>query len=94
MRKGKGELTYHQLKKINDDLRRQIRNLTAERDKLQADYNSLKIAHNKLLKQTQGVGPKGPREKLTLKPEERVPLRTDLLPPPSMGFIGYLGGKD
>lgn len=47
MRKGKGELTYHQLKVINEDLKRQIRNLEAERDKINNDYNSLKIAHKK-----------------------------------------------
>lgn len=92
MRKGKGELTYHQLKVINEDLKRQIRNLETERDKIRADYNSLKIAHNKLLKQSQGSGPKGPSKTLTLKPDEMVPVRSDFLPPPPMGFIGFNGG--
>ena len=44
MRKGKGKLTYHQLEKRNKFLRKCM-------FQLQKDYNSLKIAHNKLLKE-------------------------------------------
>lgn len=42
MKRGNGELTYTQLWKQNKELRNQL-------EKLRADYNSLKIAHNKLL---------------------------------------------
>jgi len=53
MRKGKnsGELTYHQMKMLNQDYRRQIADLTQKLEKLQHDYDSLKTAHNKLLKE-------------------------------------------
>lgn len=44
MRKGKGKLTYGQLKKRNKFLQKCM-------FKLQRGYNSLKIAHNKLLKE-------------------------------------------
>lgn len=44
MRKGKGKLTYRQLEKRNKFLRKCML-------MLQRDYNSLKIAHNKLLKE-------------------------------------------
>lgn len=44
MKRGNGELTYNQLWKQNKELRKQI-------EKLRADYNSLKIANNKLLKE-------------------------------------------
>ena len=94
MRKGKGELTYHQLKVINEELKRQIRNLEAERDKIQVDYNSLKIAHNKLLKE------RAASEKGTATPYQKVEMstaygRTGRLPDGvdvPMGFIGFNGG--
>ena len=91
MRKGKGELTYHQLKVINEDLKRQIRNLEAERDKINNDYNSLKIAHKKAL-----------AELKELRPQQKVEMssmygRMGGAPdncPPSMGFIGrFRGGR-
>lgn len=45
MRKGKGQLTYCQIKKQNDMLWRTV-------IKPRNDYNSLVVAHNKLLKET------------------------------------------
>lgn len=44
MKKGKGKLTYRQMEKRNKFLWQSML-------KLQRDYNSLKIAHNKLLKE-------------------------------------------
>lgn len=44
MRKGKGELTYFQLKRQNEKLWRTVL-------KLWNDYNSLVVAHNKMLKE-------------------------------------------
>lgn len=95
MRKGKGELTYHQQKLVIEDLKRQIRNLEAERDKLRMDYNSLKIAHNKLLKE------RAASEKESSTPYQKVEVstaygRTGRLPDgvdAPMGFIGFNGGR-
>lgn len=44
MKKGKGMLTYGQLKRQNENLWRTVL-------KLKNDYNSLVVAHNKLLKE-------------------------------------------
>lgn len=44
MKKGKGELTYVQLKRQNENLWRAVL-------KLRNDYHSLVVAHNKLLKE-------------------------------------------
>lgn len=44
MKKGKGQLTYVQLKRQNENLWRTVL-------KLQNDYRSLIVAHNKLLKE-------------------------------------------
>ena len=43
MKKGKGQLTYVQLKRQNENLWRTVL-------KLRNDYHSLVVAHNKLLK--------------------------------------------
>lgn len=90
MRKGKGELTYHQLKVINEDLKRQIRNLEAERDKINNDYNSLKIAHKKALAELKELRP--PQQKVEVSSmygrTGRLPDGVDV----PMGFIGFNGG--
>lgn len=44
MKKGKGTLTYGQLKRQNENLWRTVL-------KLRNDYHSLVVAHNKLLKE-------------------------------------------
>lgn len=90
MRKGKGELTYHQLKVINEDLKRQIRNLEAERDKINNDYNSLKIAHKKALAELKELRP--PQQKVELSSMYGRMGGTPDNCPPSMGFIGRFGG--
>ena len=48
MRKGKGEMTYGQLKREYE----RIRGLYL---KTRNDYNSLRVAHNKLLKQMEAL---------------------------------------
>lgn len=50
MRKGKGGLTNGQYRQVNNMLRRENASLRRRLDKLQNDYNSLKVAHNKMLK--------------------------------------------
>jgi len=50
MRKGKGQLTKGQYRQVNDLLRRENASLRRQLEKLQNDYNSLKVAHNKMLK--------------------------------------------
>lgn len=42
MRRGKGELTYHQMAC-------ELKKVMAQYNKLKNDYNGLKVAHNKLL---------------------------------------------
>lgn len=48
MRKGKGELTYCQLKREYERIRKLY-------SKTRNDYNSLRVAHNKLLKQLEAL---------------------------------------
>lgn len=50
MRKGKGELTNGQYRQVNKLLRRENASLRRRLEKLQHDYDSLKMAHNKMLK--------------------------------------------
>lgn len=50
MRKGKGGLTQGQYRQVNNLLRRENASLRRQMTKLQNDYNSLKVAHNKMLK--------------------------------------------
>lgn len=48
MRKGKGELTYHQTAY-------ELKKVIAQYNKLKNDYNSLKAAHNKLLAEKEAL---------------------------------------
>lgn len=53
MRRGKGKLTYHQLKKVHQLDQAEKASLRKQVAKLQADYLALCIAHNKLRKKAE-----------------------------------------
>lgn len=50
MRKGKGHITSGQYRQLYNLSQNENRRLRQRLDKLQNDYNSLKTAHNKMLK--------------------------------------------
>lgn len=74
MRRGKGELTYHQMTC-------ELKKVMAQYNKLKNDYNSLKEAHNKLLAE------KGaPNEWVSV--EERLPEPGERVLATGCGFVG------
>ena len=74
MRRGKGELTYHQMTC-------ELKKVIAQYNKLKNDYNSLKEAHNKLLAE------KGaPNEWVSV--EERLPEPGERVLATGCGFVG------
>ncbi|MCM1295154.1 MAG: hypothetical protein NC311_06405 [Muribaculaceae bacterium] len=77
MRKGKGQLTHGQYRQVNNLLRRENASLRRQIAKLQNDYNSLKVAHNKMLKD---------KETLDGMPHVKHMLQQ------TEGMLGILGG--
>lgn len=71
MRKGKGELTDVQRLRVNQMLRRENKHLRERLEKLQHDYDSLKAAHNKMLKDKETLDGM-PNVKRALRTTERM----------------------
>lgn len=78
MRKGKGNITSGQYRQLYNLSQQENRRLRKKLEKLQGDYNSIKAAHNKMLKD---------KETLDGMPSVKQMLRmTD-------GVLGMLGGQ-